>query len=130
MKKIVGENIRMYLEATGRTHQWVMDKGGIPKATFYKLLKGEGDLTKGIEKINELFGIKDDFYFYNSEFKPPLKLEDKLKRSDIRNFVAANYVTVEGEETEFKNTLDTLDDFIRMIELLKPYNNLNRNDFI
>ncbi|AIE37348.1 hypothetical protein [Bacillus thuringiensis] len=35
MKKIVGENIRIYLEATGRTHQWVMDKGGIPKATLF-----------------------------------------------------------------------------------------------
>ncbi|TKI13691.1 hypothetical protein FC696_10020 [Bacillus wiedmannii] len=125
MKRIVGENIRIYLEATGRTHQWIMEKGGIPRATFYKLLKGEGDLTKGIEKINELFGIKDEFYFYKSDFKPPLKLEEKQKRSDIRNFAAANYVAVEGEEKEFQTTLDTLDDFIRMIELLRPYNDFN-----
>lgn len=125
MKRIVGENIRIYLEATGRTHQWIMEKGGIPRATFYKLLKGEGDLTKGIEKINELFGIKDEFYFYKSDFKPPLKLEEKQKRADIRNFAAANYVAVEGEEKEFQTTLDTLDDFIRMIELLRPYNDFN-----
>lgn len=123
IKQVIGENIKNYIDSVGRTHQWVMDKTGIPKATFYKLLKGEGDLTKGIEKISKLFGIKDTFYFYKEDFQPPLTLEEKKKTSDIRNFAAANYVAVEGEEKEFNETLEILDDFIKMIEILKSYKN-------
>jgi len=127
-KRMVGENIKKYIDSVGRTHQWVIEKAGIPKATFYKLLKGEGDLIKGIEKINDLFGITDAFYFYREDFQPPETLEERQKKSDIRNFAAANYVSVKGEEKEFQETLETLDDFIRMIELLKLYDNMDNEN--
>ncbi|NRD80848.1 hypothetical protein HPT25_26325 [Bacillus sp. BRMEA1] len=119
-KKIVGENIRLYIDSVGRNNQWVINKTGIPRATFYNLLNGEGDLSKGIEKLNELFGIKDPFYFFTEDLQLPQTLKEKQRKAEFRNLVAA-----EGEEKEFQKTLDILSDFIKMIELLRPYENLS-----
>lgn len=125
-KEIVGKNIGTYIESVGRKPKWVMEKANISKSTYYKLLKGEGDIEKSIEKINNLFGIDDIFYFYNESFIPPNVLVNQQKRDDFKKFAAANYVATEDELEDFQDTVNKLEDFINMIELLKPYDNYNK----
>lgn len=125
VNQIVGGNIKAYIEALGRTHAWVMEKADIPSEDFNNLLKGEGDISESVEKINELFGINNEFYFYNSNFKSPLTLQEEIKQSDIRILATTHYKAITGEEKAFQETLEILDDFITMIELLKPYDNFN-----
>lgn len=119
IKTIVGNNLKKFIESTGRSQKWISERTSIPKTTYYKLLNGEGDLEKHIEKITELFGIDDPFYFYNKDFQTPKSIEQIRAESDITNLAAANYVAVQGEEMEFKQTLEMLNDFINMIDILK-----------
>lgn len=127
MRTIIADNLNSYIESSGRSASWIMTKTGIPKSTYYKLLKGEGDLDKHLEAIIELFGINDPFYFHNANFVKPKSIEEIRKESDITNLAAANYHALNGEEKEFKQTMEILNDFIDMIEILK---NNNSNTYL
>lgn len=115
---IVAANIKSYIEAIGRSQKWVYEKAGIPKPSFYKLLKGEGDLNKTIPKINKLFRIEDPFYFYNANFEPPRTVQQIKNTSSIQNQMAASY---HGDinDADFKETMNMLEDFISMIDVLE-----------
>ncbi len=122
-KQIIGQNLKSFIESTGRSQKWISDRTDIPKSTFYKLLNGEGDLEKHIEKIVELFGIDNPFYFHDLNFKLPKTIDQVRAESDITTLAAANYVAVKEEQKEFKQTLEMLSDFINMIEILKKNSN-------
>ncbi|MBQ0139384.1 MAG: hypothetical protein KBT36_08815 [Kurthia sp.] len=128
LKTIISNNLNDFIKSTGRSHSWIMEKADIPKTTFYKLLNGEGDLEKHIEKIINLFGIDDPFYFHTTDFVPPKSIQEIKAESDLRNLAAANYIAVEDKKeiVAFEETIDILDDFITMIDILKK-NNVQMN---
>ncbi|MGE7983743.1 hypothetical protein [Solibacillus sp. NPDC093137] len=117
-KIIVSNNLKEFIEYTGRSYSWFIKKTEIPKTTFYKVLNGEGDIDKHIQKILDLFGIDDPFYFHKTDFKLP----QREKKVDITKMAAANYVFEKGEEKEFQKTLNMLNDFINIIDILKKNN--------
>ncbi|MBM7608622.1 hypothetical protein JOD29_001869 [Lysinibacillus composti] len=121
MKTIISKNLNDYIKSTGRSHVWIMEKAEIPKTTYYKLLNGEGDLEKHIEKIINLFGIDDPFYFHTKDFAPPKSIQEIQAELDLRNLAAANYIAVEDKQeiAAFDETVEILDDFITMIDILK-----------
>lgn len=61
--KIVGQNVKKYIESKGIKHSWVMERTGIKKTAYYNFLKGEGNVEEYVAKINKLFRIKDPFFF-------------------------------------------------------------------
>lgn len=114
VKVTIANNLKEFIESTGRSYAWIISRTDIPETTFYKLLNGEGDLEKHIEKIIKVFGIEDPFYFHNINFVPPNHVE-----SDLTTLAAANYDAIGDEQEEFKETMIMLNDFINMIEILK-----------
>lgn len=116
-KVIVSNNLKEFIEYTGRSYDWFIKKTEIPKATFYKLLDGKGDSDKHIQKILDLFGIDDPFYFHKKDFKLPQR-----QKRDKTKLGASNYVLVKGEEKEFEKTMNMLNDFITIIDILKKNN--------
>lgn len=113
---IVARNVKNYIEAVGKSQKWVYERSGIPKATFYNLLKGEGDINKSIPKLNKLFRIQDPFYFYNENIQLPRTLEE-LEADSIKNFSAASFNGTDSEA--FKETMIILDDIINIIHTVK-----------
>lgn len=116
INEIVALNIKNYIEAVGKSQKWVYERSGIPKATFYNLLKGEGDINKSIPKLIKLFRIKDPFYFYNENMPLPKTL-DELENDSIKNFSAASFNGTDSPE--FRETMAILDDVMNMIHTLK-----------
>lgn len=115
-KQIIAQNLKTFIDYTGRSYAWFIEKTNIPSATFYKLVNGEGDIEKHIPKIRKLYGIDDPFFFHTTDFKLPERAE---KPTDITQLAAANYVYVQGEEKDFEDTLNMLNDFVNVLELLK-----------
>jgi hypothetical protein len=115
INEIVARNVKNYIEAVGKSQKWVYERSGIPKATFYNLLKG-GDINKSIPKLNKLFRIQDPFYFYNENIQLPRTLEE-LEADSIKNFSAASFNGTDSQE--FRNTMAMLDEIINMIHTLK-----------
>lgn len=113
---IVAQNVKAYIDAIGKTQKWVYERSEIPRATFYNLLKGEGDINKSIPKLNQLFRINDPFYFYNENIQLPLTLEE-LEADSIKNFSAASFNGTDNKA--FRDTMRVLDDVINMIHTLK-----------
>ncbi|MBR2757541.1 MAG: helix-turn-helix transcriptional regulator, partial [Exiguobacterium sp.] len=75
INQLVGKNIKLYIEAVGKSPKWVYERAGMTKSTYYDLLKGNGDINKNVQKINKLFRINEPFYFYNEQFVPPKTIE-------------------------------------------------------
>ncbi|MGE7920643.1 hypothetical protein ACQKM9_17160 [Viridibacillus sp. NPDC093762] len=113
---IVARNVKNYIDAVGKSQKWVYERSGIPKATFYNLIKGEGDINKSIPKLNKLFRIQDPFYFYNENIQLPRTLEE-LEADSIKNFSAASFNGTDSEA--FRETMTILDEIINMIHTLK-----------
>lgn len=113
---IVARNIENYIRAIGKSKKWVYERSGIPKATFYNLLNGEGDINKSIPKLNKLFRIQDPFYFYNENIQLPRTL-DELEADSIKNFSAASFNGTDS--AAFRETMTILDDVINIIHTLK-----------
>ncbi|MEY8742066.1 hypothetical protein AB9M62_21565 [Bacillales bacterium AN1005] len=115
---IVAKNIKTYIEAVGKSQKWVYEKSSISKAAFYKLLRGEGDLNRTVPKLNKLFRIQDPFYFYSTDFVPPRTITQIKENSSIQNQMAASYHG-EVNDPDFKRTMNMLEDFISMIDVLE-----------
>jgi len=116
INKIVGNNVKAYIDAIGKSQKWVYEKAGIPRATFYNLLKGEGDVSKSVEKLNQLFRISDPMYFYNETITLP-KTVQALEQASIKNFSAASFNAEDSEA--FRETMLVLDDMMTIIHALK-----------
>lgn len=121
INQIVGENIRNYIEASGKSKKWVQERAGMTHSVFYSLLKGEGDVMKNTEKISKVFRIKDPLYFYKENFEVPIPLNELINSTSITKKIAASY---HGDRTDkdFVETLEILDDFISMIDILENLN--------
>ncbi|MDT7985590.1 hypothetical protein REO40_13850 [Clostridium perfringens] len=118
-KEIAGTNIKKYLDAKEVKHSWVMERTGISKKAFYDLLRGEGNVDKHIEKISDLFRIKDPLFFY-SHFKeptPPQEIEDRY------SFTKSVAMSFHGEQTrDFEEAMEVLADLIKMLDVLHSIN--------
>lgn len=117
INKIVGNNIRDFIKARGKQHTWVLERTGMNKKTFYNLLNGKGDVAKQTEIIAKVFR-KDPLYFYQNDIKLPYSDEEIDKQHSFVNSVAASYHD-NGDRDEFLETIEILDEFIEMIDVLK-----------
>ncbi|HDX9701703.1 TPA: hypothetical protein ROY42_005626 [Bacillus thuringiensis] len=68
IKKIVGNNIKTFIESRERKNSWVIERTGIGKNAYYDMLNGKGNIDEHITKLNTLFGIKDPMYFYKTDY--------------------------------------------------------------
>ncbi|MEK4176430.1 hypothetical protein [Aeribacillus sp. FSL W8-0870] len=117
-KKIIGENIRKYLDAKGVKHSWVIDRLGISKGAFYRFLKGEGNVDQFEEKMLKLFRIKDPFYFHRKEMDLPKGVNEKIEEQNFMDFAA---LSLNGEVNEaFKEGMKVFREFVELIDVLKP----------
>ncbi|MED1092171.1 hypothetical protein [Bacillus paramycoides] len=83
IKKIVGENIRVFIESRDLKNSWVMERTGIGKNAFYDMLNGKGNIEEHITKLNDLFGIEDPMYFYKTDYdyRKPKVILDRRERA-------------------------------------------------
>src|SRR5699024_10620435 len=118
-KKIIGENVRKFLEAKGVKHKWVMDRLDISKGAFYGFLKGEGNVDQFVEKILRLFRINDPFYFHRHDIELPRGLKEKLKE---QNFMDSAALSLNGKvNDEFKEGMRIFREFVEVIDVLEPF---------
>lgn len=125
LNQLVGRNIKLYIEATGKSPKWVYERAGMTKSTYYDLLKGSGDINKNVQKINRLFRINEPFYFYNEQFVPPKTIEQIDLESNLINVAAASYHK-SGDEHRLDETMIMLEDFISMIDVLERLNQIDK----
>lgn len=125
INQLVGKNIKLYIEAVGKSPKWVYERAGMTKSTYYDLLKGNGDINKNVQKINKLFRINEPFYFYNEQFVPPKTIEQIELESNLMNVAAASYHK-NGDEHRLDETMKMLEDFISMIDVLERLNQLDK----
>src|SRR5690625_4384254 len=117
-KKIIGENVKVFLEAKGVKHKWVMERLGISKGAFYGFLKGEGNVDQFEEKILKLFRISDPFYFHRKEIELPRGLSEKLEEQNFMDFAV---LSLNGKvNDEFKEGMKVFREFVELVDVLEP----------
>lgn len=117
-KKIIGNNVKRFLEAKGVKHRWVMERLNISKGAFYGFLKGEGNVDQFEEKILKLFRIGDPFYFHRKEIELPKSIKEKIREQNFINFAA---LSLNGEvDDEFKAGMKVFREFVELIDVLEP----------
>ncbi|GEL77076.1 hypothetical protein [Tenuibacillus multivorans] len=120
-KKIIGENVKSYLEAKGIKHSWVIERLGVSKGAFYNFLRGEGNVDQYEQKILKLFRIKDPFYFHREEMALPNSISEKNKEQNFMDFAALSFHGADSEE--FKEGMKAFRDIVELIDVLKPLAN-------
>lgn len=128
IEEIVARNIKAYVKAIGKTNKWVYEKADMSKPTYYNLLAGKGEVTRNVEKLNRLFRIQDPMYFYQSDFTPPLSIEEIEKAKNLQQLAAANYhVASTGPEAQqLQHTFKTLDEVIDLLDTLHTVAEVNQ----
>jgi len=117
-KKIVGENVRKFLEAKGVTHKWVMDRLSISKGAFYGFLRGEGNVDQFEEKILKLFRIRDPFYFHQKEMEFPKRVNSEIQK---QNFINSAALSLNGEvDEDFEKGMEIFREFVELIDVVEP----------
>lgn len=114
-KETIIKNLHQFINFTQRSNSWFIEKTNISKEDFENLLNGEGDILNNIEKILQLYGIENKLYFHQEDFKLPERPRNRL----ITDLPSIHQEEVKNEETEFKLTMEMLDDFVNIFELLK-----------
>lgn len=115
-KKVIGRNVRSYLEAKGVKHNWVMDRLGISKGAFYNFLKGEGNVDQYEQQVLKLFRIEDPFYFHRQEMDLPKSMEEKNEELNFMDFTALSF---HGSDSEaFREGMNVFRDFVELIDIL------------
>ncbi|MBB6446737.1 hypothetical protein [Bacillus benzoevorans] len=115
-KVIIAENIKKYIDTKGIKHNWIIERIGISKPTFYKLLKGEGNINQFEEKILKLFRLKDPFYFHRTDIDLPKSLAELNRPENFMDYVALSY---HGEENlEFNKGMEVFREFVELIDVL------------
>lgn len=116
-KKIIGENVKNYLEAKGIKNNWIIERLGISKGAFYNFLKGEGNVDLYEQKILKLFRIKDPFYFHRNEIELPKSIKEKNQEQNFMDFAALSFF---GEDNkEFRDGMKTFRGFVELVDILK-----------
>lgn len=115
-KKMIANNIKKYIDAKGVKHTWVMERIDVSKPTFYKLIKGDGNVDQFEEKILNLFRIKDPFYFHQIELQLPKTVEMINEEKNFMDYAALSY---HGEENdEFTKGMEVFRGFVELIDIL------------
>lgn len=120
-KETIIKNLQQFINFTQRSNNWFIEKTNSSKEDFENLLNGEGDILNNIEKILQLYGIENKLYFHQEDFKLPERPRNQL----ITDLPSIHREEVKNEETEFKLTMEMLDDFVNIFELLKA-NQVNK----
>ncbi|MGZ0087180.1 hypothetical protein ACWNXI_16870 [Caldibacillus thermoamylovorans] len=119
--KIVGQNVKKYIEGKGIKHSWVMERTGIKKTAYYNFLKGEGNVEEYVAKINKLFRITDPFFFYKADMELNEKTFERSRSDSFMNYVALSFHGAEDEE--FKKGMHLFSEFVELIDVLKSVTN-------
>ncbi|MFD1361920.1 hypothetical protein [Lentibacillus salinarum] len=120
-KKIIGENVKKYLEAKGVKNNWVIDRLGISKGAFYGFLRGEGNVDQYEQKILKLFRIKDPFYFHHQEIELPQSIKEKNQAYRFMDFAALSFYGSDDEA--FKEGMRVFREFVELVDILEPLSN-------
>ncbi len=94
--KIVGQNVKKYIEGKGIKHSWVMERTGIKKTAYYNFLKGEGNVEEYVAKINKLFRINDPFFFYKADMELNGKTFSRSRSDSFMNYVAPRVLIIQN----------------------------------
>ncbi|WP_336769718.1 hypothetical protein [Bacillus bombysepticus] len=116
-KKIIGNNIKTFIDSRELRHEWVMERVGIGNDEFYDMLDGIGIIDGHVSKINEFFGIDDPMYFRKTdiEFKKP-KVYLNRKEGLLRQ-VALSYP---GKiPPNLKEGLEVFVELVELVDVLK-----------
>jgi|HigsolmetaGSP11D_1036233.scaffolds.fasta_scaffold11714_3 hypothetical protein len=115
--KIVGQNVKEYIERKGLKHSWVMERTGIKKTAYYKFLKGEGNVEEYVEKINKLFRINDPFFFYKEDMAFTEKTLKRSRSDSFMDYVALSFHGTVDEE--LKKGMQLFGEMVELIDVLK-----------
>ena len=117
--KIIGENIKKFIEAKKITQKWVYENAGIGKTTFHNLLKGEIlHYQKHVAELIDLFDIEDPDYFYYEDFVLPKSPEEIVENNSIKNLMAASYHG-DIENPKFIESINLLEEIVEFIDYFK-----------
>ncbi|HFK1498008.1 TPA: hypothetical protein ACGXMW_002258 [Bacillus paranthracis] len=117
INKIVGKNIKTFLESRKLNNTWVIDRIDINKNAFYDMLNGKGCVDIHVAKINKLFGIKDPLYFYQTNFDYT-KSKNRLNRKDVF-FKHIDLSHSEDITSELNEGFEVFLEFVELIDILK-----------
>ncbi|HDR7257905.1 TPA: hypothetical protein QCX12_001552 [Bacillus paranthracis] len=117
INKVVGENIRVFIESRELKDSWVMEMSGIDVNAFYDMLSGKGNIDVQVTKLSDLFGIDDPMYFYKTDFDYA-KPKNILNRKD-RKEAFVKQVTAGENSKELNEGLEVFLDFVELIDVLK-----------
>lgn len=129
IEEVVAKNVKAYIQAIGKTNKWVFERAGMSKQTFYNLLSGKGEVTRNVEKLNNLFRIQDPMYFYQTDFVPPRSVMDMKHEMRLQQHAAANFhVGTSGTESEqLQRTFSTLEEVIELLDTLHAIREVGRS---
>ncbi|MGN4423545.1 hypothetical protein ACTFQN_06790 [Bacillus cereus group sp. MYBK30-1] len=117
INKVVGENIRVFIESRELKGSWVMEMAGIDENAFYDMLSGKGNIDVQVTKLSDLFGIDDPMYFYKTDFDYA-KPKNILNRKD-RKEAFVMQVTAGENSKELNEGLEVFLDLVELIDVLK-----------
>ena len=117
INKIVGENIRVFIESRELKNSWIIERAGIDKTAFYDMLNGKGNIDKHITKLSNFFGIDDPMYFYKTDvnYAKPKNLLDR--KGDFFKSIGFDHKNINNQE--FKEGLEVFLEFVELIDILK-----------
>ncbi|MBZ8121039.1 hypothetical protein [Bacillus thuringiensis] len=124
VNKILGRNIRNFLESRDLNKVWVMKGADIEEHIFDDILSGKEkiDIHVHVAKITKLFGIKDPAYFYQTNFNYT-KPRNQLTRKQLNckeNFLEYISSSHKGTVTpELKEGFEVFMDIVELIDILK-----------
>ncbi|MGG0299575.1 hypothetical protein ABEY59_05475 [Bacillus albus] len=117
INRIVGENIRVFIESRELKHSWIMERARIDENAFYDMLSGKGNIDGQVTKLSEFFKINDPMYFYKTDFdyaKPKTILNKKDRKETL-----LKRATVGENSKELNEGLEVFFDFVELIDVLK-----------
>ncbi|MCC2382004.1 hypothetical protein [Bacillus cereus] len=113
INKIVGENIRVFIESRELKNSWVMERAGIRENAFYDMLNGKGNIEEHIKKLSDFFEIDDPMYFYKTDY-------DYNKPKSILNRKEMALKLVGGEDNhELNEGIEVFLELVELIDVLK-----------
>ncbi|WP_088349019.1 hypothetical protein [Bacillus cereus] len=113
INKIVGENIREFIESRDLMNSWVMERAGIEENAFYDMLNGKSNIEEHIKKLSVFLKIDDPMYFYKTNY-------DYNKTKSILNHKEMALKLVGGEDNHKLNEgIEVFLEFVGLIDVLK-----------
>ncbi|BCD00023.1 hypothetical protein BC30048_2925 [Bacillus cereus] len=115
--KIIGENIKSFIESRDLRMDWVMEMAGIDRTAFYDMLKGKGKIDIHVNKINELFGIDALNFFYTSNRNDYRRVNHLDRKGNFFKSIGLEHNNI--NEQELKECLEVFLEFVELIDILK-----------